>query len=76
MKKDVIHADSVITGQHRNSCERYPCDQCTYKATLTYNLKENIKTIHEGNSYTCSMCDYNGADRSGLRKHKFRIVQT
>ena len=55
MKKDVIHADSVITGQHRNLI-----------------LKEHIKTIHEGKRYTCGMCDYNGADRSGLRKHKLR----
>ena len=72
MKIDVIHVDSVIIGQHRNLIlrhirsihfgERYPCDQCTYKATLTYNLKEHIKTIHEGKRYTCGMWNYNGAD--------------
>ena len=33
---------------------RYPCDQCDYRATKKFDLKEHIQVKHESGGYPCS----------------------
>ena len=48
---------------------KYPCDQCDYKATYACNLASHKRTVHEGVYYTCSICSYKSSRKDRLNKH-------
>ena len=48
---------------------KYPCDQCDYKATYACNLASHKRTVHEGVYYTCSLCSYKSSRKDRLNKH-------
>jgi len=47
---------------------RNPCDDREYLATLSENLKENIKTWHKGWKYPCIEYEYMETDTGYLKK--------
>ena len=48
---------------------KYPCDQCDYKATYACNLASHKRTVHEGVYYTCTICSYKSSRKDRLNKH-------
>ena len=56
---------SVTAGEDN----KYPCDQCDYKATYACNLASHKRTVHEGVYYTCSICSYKSSRKDRLNKH-------
>jgi len=59
------HSLSVAGGEDN----KYPCDQCDYKATYACNLASHKRTVHEGVYYTCSICSYKSSRKDRLNKH-------
>jgi len=53
----------------KNSENKYPCDQCNYKATESNNLQRHIKSIHDGVKYPCDQCNYKATASSSLQQH-------
>jgi len=58
-----IHIESV----HEHV--RYPCDQCEFQATTTWDLKRHTATVHEGVRYHCDQCEFKSTAMHYLRKH-------
>ena len=48
---------------------KYPCNQCNYRAIRFGHLQQHIKSVHEGEKYPCGQCSYKASDPSGLRIH-------
>jgi len=48
---------------------KHPCDQCDFKAASSINLRNHVKTVHEGIKYYCDICDFRSARVSRLNKH-------
>ena len=38
--------------------KRHQCLQCEYKAEQKSGLQTHVKSVHEGQKFTCSHCDY------------------
>ena len=55
---------------NKNNENKYPCDECNYKAKFPSHLRQHIKSIHEGVKYSCDQCSYKATAPSSLRKHK------
>ena len=49
---------------------KYPCNQCGFKATQKYGLKEHERSVHEGVKYPCDHCSYKATNQRNLIKHK------
>ena len=48
---------------------KYPCDQCDYKATFACNLASHKRTVHEKLFFYCNVCDYKSSRKDRLNKH-------
>ena len=48
---------------------KFPCDQCDYKATYACNLTSHKRTVHQGLYYSCSLCAYKSSRKDRLNKH-------
>eukprot|EP00092_Neocalanus_flemingeri_P000039 GFUD01000040.1.p1 GENE.GFUD01000040.1~~GFUD01000040.1.p1 ORF type:complete len:266 (-),score=58.58 GFUD01000040.1:144-941(-) len=48
---------------------KYPCDQCDYKATFSCNLTSHKRTVHEGLFFYCNLCAYKSSRKDRLNKH-------
>ena len=64
IKKNVVAAIAVpdSKGVHQ-------CSACEYKTKSTYNLKEHMKSIHDGERYSCNKCNHKAAGKSNLITH-------
>ena len=44
---------------------------CDYSYSLKGNLKQHIKSVHEGkNPFQCNLCDYKCTKKGILEKHR------
>ena len=48
---------------------KFPCDQCDYKATYACNLTSHKRTVHEGVFFYCNLCAYKSSRKDRLNKH-------
>jgi len=48
---------------------KYPCDQCDYKASYACNLTSHKRTVHEKLFFYCTLCDYKSSRKDRLNKH-------
>merc|ERR1712189_9619 len=64
-------ASQVLTNYSSSAQEsiKYPCQQCDYQATRSYNLQLHIKSKHEGIKYPCQHCDYQATQSVNLQRH-------
>ena len=51
------------------SDKEYQCPNCRYKSNRMSNLKQHIKSRHQGMRYPCNHCDRDFNSPSGLRTH-------
>ena len=51
------------------SNKEYQCPSCSYKSNRSANVKQHIKSRHEGMKYPCKHCDRELNSPSGLRTH-------
>ena len=49
--------------------DKFPCDQCEYKATHKDTLLRHIRSKHEYVKLPCDQCDYKSTDKVNLIKH-------
>ena len=55
---------------------RYPCDNCSYKATSKYNLLNHVQGVHEEKKFPCELCGYKFSHVQNLNAHKKNKHQT
>ena len=48
---------------------KYQCEECNYKATRLFNLRQHIEGIHDGVKYPCKHCNYTATRVSHLQRH-------
>ena len=61
-----IHKELKMESNQEN---KYPCDQCSYKATRLGNLQHHVKSIHERVQHPCDQCTYIATDPNRLQQH-------
>ena len=49
--------------------DEYQCPNCNYTSKFKSNVKQHIKSIHEGKKYPCKLCDKVVTQPSDLRRH-------
>ena len=54
---------------NKNNENKYPCDECNYKAKFPSHLRQHVKSIHEGVKYPCIQCNYKATVPSALSQH-------
>ena len=59
----------LIGHKQNDDKEKFPCDQCDYKATEKGHLRSHMKSIHEGVKYPCGQCDYKATEKCSLLIH-------
>merc|ERR1719319_1272650 len=50
----------------------YYCDQCSYKSSAKYSKRSyeaHIKSMHSGQIFSCSQCNYTTKHKHGLSIH-------
>ena len=71
VKCDVIFLEINLWPQNSiHEIEHHPCPQCDYKARQSQNLRQHVKTSHEGVPYPSNLCDYKTTTKSRLHSHK------
>ena len=54
----------------KNNGNKYPCDQCNFKAIDQSSLRLHIMSIHDGAKYPCDKCNYKATQKNRLQLHK------
>ena len=54
----------------KNNGNKYPCDQCNFKAIDQGSLRLHIMSIHDGAKYPCDKCNYKATQKNRLQLHK------
>ena len=46
---------------------KYPCSECSHKATRKDSLQAHVAAIHEGVKYPCTECNYKATQKGSLK---------
>ena len=55
----------------KNNGNKYPCDQCNFKAITKDRLNKHIESIHCGRRYLCDQCEYSAKQKIHLNRHQY-----
>ena len=68
--KKILENDIQEEKQIRSKFDnKYQCEECNYKATRLFNLRQHIEGIHDGVKYPCKHCNYTATRVSHLQRH-------
>ena len=43
---------------------------CDFTSLTKYHLNNHVQSVHEGLTYSCNLCNYQGQQKVSLRRHK------
>ena len=49
---------------------KYPCGQCSYKATSKGHVAQHKRAVHEGVKYPCGICNHQFTSKQYVAQHK------
>ena len=63
----------IKTANESRQVNRFQCDKCEKQYTHISNLKQHVRSDHEGFRYFCDECNHEATQLGHLRRHKKRF---